>query len=204
MKTCSQFKKEIINKCCQALADVGFTRYRKYDVDLPFDDNFHCWAGLNTGLYSDHLEISPFIGIHVVRLAKLASLGSLKYDRATATYAVHLGTLDCAKDETAFFFRPEWSERLLASEARRLAQLYASCGMGFARSIASYDALLPLLEERVPWLGGYPQRVAACLYLMGQKDRAREFTQAFLAAEPAYFERFARPFLNMLSAEAGD
>ena len=50
----------------------------------------------------------------------------------------------------------------------------------------------------------YPQRVAVCLYLMGQKDRAREFTRAFLAAEPAYFERFARPFLNLLSAEAGD
>jgi len=204
MKGGAEFRKSVIKKCCEELANLGFDRYRMYNCDLQLDGNFHCWVGLNTGLHTTSMEIGPFVGIHAVEVDKLAALDGIKYLRSVATYAVHLGTLDCAKEERAFFFQPEWSEAILTSEARRLAQLYASCGVQFARSIASYDALLPLLEERLSWLGGYPERVAACLYLMGRKDCAREFTQSFLAAKPAYFERFARPFLNLLSGEANE
>jgi hypothetical protein len=204
MKEGSRFRKGVIRACCEALARLGFDHYRMYDVDLPFDEKFHCWVGLNSGLYDQHVEVSPFVGIHAVHVNKLASLGRQKYDRSVATYAVHLGTLDCARDENAFFFRPEWSDAVLESEARRLAHLYATCGVEFARGIASYEALLPLLEERVPWLGGYPERVAACLYLMGRRERAREFTKTFMASKPGSFERFAHPFLAMLSAELGD
>ena len=74
-------------------------------------------------------------------------------------------------------------------------------GMSYARSIADYDTLLPLLKSRVNMLGGYPERVACCLYLMGRFADAREFAVAFLAKEPDYFEGFAKPFLRMIEEE---
>ncbi len=201
MERCNAaFKKRILLQCYDALETMGFTRYRKEDVDWPIHDGFHLWVGLNTGLHPDRLNINPFVGIHVVPLDRLIDkLEGSKYSRSTATYAIHMGELEAAEDEQAFAFGPQQSEGFILSECERLAQLYATAGLDYAKSIASYETLLPLLEGRVEMLGGYPERVATCLYLTGRKSESRKFTEDFLKGKHDYFKGFAVPFLQMLN-----
>ena len=195
------FKQAVLLACYDALAGVGFSRFRKEEVDWPLGGGFHCWVGLNTGLEPMHLDINPFVGVHVVpvermwtalRIGRYAS----KYSRSVATYALHMGEL--TPDEPAFRFIPDAE---IGEEAARLARLYAGAGLAYARSIATYENLLPLLRERVEMLGAYPERVACCLYLMGRKEEARVFTEEFLQRKRSYFEDFAVPFLRMLDEE---
>jgi hypothetical protein len=200
------FKKRILVKCYNALEAAGFTRYRKTEVDWPFIDGFHGWVGLNNALYSDRFCIEPFVGVHSVCIHKLwyeleGNSYPSRYGR-TATYAIHMGELDGVKDEIAFVFGPQQSEGFIDSEVARLAKLYATFGMDYARSIASYDVLLPLFEEELDTLGGYPERYASCLYLMGRKDEARAYVDSFTCPSlPDYFKGFAKPFLAMLDRE---
>lgn len=202
----AQFKKAVMLKVYDAFEAAGFTRFRKEGVDWPLHDGFHAWVGLNTALYPDRVDITPNVGVHVVPIHKLyTSLDKGKYvtpyDRRVATYAINIGTLDAAGDERAFAFGPQQSEAFIDAECRRLARIYATAGLEYARSIASYEALLPLLQENVDSLGGYPERVACCLYLMGRKTEARQFVEEFLERHRDYFEGFAVPFLAMLEAE---
>jgi hypothetical protein len=204
MSACNAaFRDVIVDRCLMALAARGFDRFRKNDVNLHLHDGFYCWVGLNQGLYPDRLWIEPFVGIHTEPIARLyASLDNgkyaVKYNRGVATYAVHMGELEDAKDEFKFAFTPQQSDAFVQSEMDRLADLYATVGLTYAKSIASFEALLPLLKERVPMLGGYPQRVASCLYLMGRKSEARTFVENFLPDHRPVFEGFAIPFLEML------
>jgi len=189
------FKKEVLLKCYDALEAVGFTRYRKEDVDWPMAHGFHCWVGLNTGLEKEHIDVSPFVGVHVVPVMKLyTSLEGRKYSRSVATYAVHMGKL--APKEPTFRFTRQTD---VAAEADRLAHLYADVGLSYAMSIGTYERLLPLLRDRVPMLGAYPERVASCLYLMDRKEEARSFVEEFLQDHRDYFEGFAVPFLKMVN-----
>ncbi len=190
----AKFKQHVLLKCFEALAAIGFIRYRKEDVDWPLEGGFHCWVGLNTGLYDERVEINPFIGIHVVPIMRLCtSLEGRKYSRSVSTYSLHMG--DVSPREQAIEFARETDVEM---QAARLAQLYLHVGLPYAKSIASYELLLPLLQERVPMLGGYPERVASCLYLMGRKEEALIFTEDFMIKEPDYFKCFANPFLKML------
>jgi hypothetical protein len=190
----ASFKQTVLLKCYEAMEASGFTRYRKQDVDWPMEHGFHCWVGLNTGLERDHLNVNPFVCIHVVPIMKFyPSLEGRKYSRSTATYAIHMGSL--SPKESMFRFTRKSD---IAEEANRLARLYVDVGLPYALSIGSYERLLPLLRERVPMLGAYPERVASCLYLMGRKDEARSFTEDFLVDHRDYFERFATPFLKLL------
>lgn len=193
------FKQAVLLKCYDALEATGFTRYRKQDVDWPMEHGFHCWVGLNTGLEKEHLDINPFVGVHVVPIDKLwgrldTGKYAVKYNRGVATYALHMGEL--APKESIFRFTRQSD---VAGEADRLARLYADVGLPYALSISTYERLLPLLRERVPMLGAYPERVASCLYLMGRKEEARSFAEEFLQDHRDYFEGFAVPFLKMLS-----
>jgi hypothetical protein len=202
MRCDATFKESILLRCYDALEQEGFKRFRKHNVDWLIHDAFHCWTGLNTGLYPDYVEISPFVGIHVVPIEKLHVLkGRRRYDRGIATYAIHMGEIAAASNEPAFMFTREQSDSFIDSEARRLAELYATVGLEYACSIASYEALLPLLQSRLDMLGGYPESVASCLYLMGRVTEARNFVERFLAKEPNYFRDFAQPFLRMIEAE---
>jgi hypothetical protein len=191
-------KKAVRLECYNALEQVGFTRFAKEGVDRPLSDGFHCWVGLNTGVYSNLVEINPFVGLHVVPLEKLAaSIKGRRYDRRIATYAVPMGELRMAREEQAFAFTSEQSTSFIASEARRLALLYETAGVEFAASIASYEKLLPYLKERLDMLGGYPESVACSLYLMNKKGEAAAFVRDFAVKEPSYFSGFAAGFLKM-------
>ena len=191
----AEFKQHVLRKCYEALAAVGFLRYRKENVDWPYDKDFHAWVGLNTGLYDERVEVNPFVGIHAVPIMKLyTTLEGRKYTRSVATYAIHMGEL--VPNVSGFEFTHETN---IEKEAERLAQLYLNHGLSYAQSVASYELLLPLLQERVDMLGAYPERVASCLYLMGRIEDARNFTESFLAKNRAYFEGFAIPFLKKIT-----
>lgn len=195
------FKHAVLLQCYEALAAAGFTRFRKEAVDWPLEAEFHCWVGLNTALYATYVGISPFIGLHVVPLEKLwtrlkTGKYPAKYDRAVATIAIQLSEL--APDERAFHFSTDMD---IATEARRLAALYVRAGLPYAEGIASYRALLPMLKDRVGKLGGYPERFACCLYLMGHRDAAKQFVEGFVPDHRDYFEGFALPFISMLERE---
>jgi hypothetical protein len=196
------YKQRVRLRCYDALEAEGFTRFRKEAVDWPLEDGFHCWVGLNTASHRDHVEINPFIGVHVVPIEKIwtqLKMGKYpgKYDRGSATYARHMGQL--APNENAFHFTRQTD---IGVEAARLARLYSTVGLAYARTLGSYEALLPLLQERCEMLGAYPERIASCLYLMGRKKAARDFVKEVLAQHQEYFEGFAVPFMEMLDREA--
>jgi hypothetical protein len=192
------FKQAVLMACYDAISAAGFTRFRKKGVDWAFDGDFHCWVGLNSALESEHVDINPFVGVHVVPIEKLwtaVKVGKYpgKYSRAAATYARHMGEL--TPDEPMFRFTPHTD---VDTEAGRLARLYSSAGLTYARSIAKYELLLPLLQGRVEMRGAYPEKVASCLYLMGRKKEAEDFVRQYLAKNQGYFEGFAVPFLKVL------
>lgn len=194
------YKRAVLLQCYAALEEVGFTHFRKDDVDWPLENGFHCWVGLNNNLEKEYFQINPFVGIHVIPIEKLwtsfKSSGKYpaKYDRGHATYALHMGEL--APGERVFRFTRQTD---IQAEAARLARFYATIGLSYSQSIASYDRLLPMLKERAPTLGAYPERVAACLYLMDRKEEAHAFVEDFLKTHRDYFEEFAIPFLKLLA-----
>lgn len=189
------YKQVVWQHCYDALTAAGFTRFRKESVDWPFGNEFHCWVGLNAAIEPEYVEINPFVGVHAVPIMKLyTALEGRKYNRAIATFAVHMGEL--APKERAFRFTRQTD---VAAEAARLARLYVSVGLPYAESMADYERLLPLLQSRVSMLGAYPERVASCLYLMDRKDEARTFVEEFVKQQPEYFEGFAIPFLKLLT-----
>jgi hypothetical protein len=202
MKKCTaEFRNIILLRCYDKLEQVGFTRYGKESVDFPFDDAFSCWVGLNTGLYPDKLTIHPFVGIHAPPIMKLyTSLERRKYSRRIATYALGIGSLPLAGEALQIHLSPNQNDLFIESEIKRLVHLIIPEGLEYARSIASFEALLPLLESRIDMLGGYPQTVSCCLYYMGRLDEAKSFTEKMLAKEPEFLSAFAIPFLKMLES----
>lgn len=191
--------------CLTSLEDVGFRRYRKDAVDWPLNKEFNGWAGLNMAIDGDGVELNPFVGIHAVAIEKMwMSLSGLKYPGPygkVATYSIHLGEIERLKLERSFAFAPKQSEEFIFGEASRLAKLYVEKGLDFSRSIASYDALLPLLRGRVSMLGGNPQRVSCCLYLLGMKADAERFVESFRQKEPGTFGKYATSFLDYLKSQ---
>jgi hypothetical protein len=193
----AEFKADVVRECCAALESEGFIQYRRGNVDLPLTANFHCWVGLNTRLTPEFVDINPFIGLHSVDIEKLwtsikTGKYKTKYDRGLATYSVHFGTL--LPNEPIFRFSIPSD---IGRDARRLAKIYAKEGVEFSRSIASYESLLPYLLERAPSLGGFPERVASCLYFMNRYDEAEEFITKVMTSQSDYFEGFATSFLRL-------
>ena len=200
------FKKRIMLECFDAFERYGFTRFRKFDVDFPIHDGFHCWVGLNTALYPDKVELTPNIGLHVVPIEKMVCAldkgeYATEYDRGIATYAVNIGELDSVGNERAFAFSPQQSDSFIYSECDRLASIYATSGLQYTKSIASYESLAPLIKKRVSILGGNPERYAACLYLMGRKAEAQEFLNTFPEQYKEFIKGFSIPFLQRIEAE---
>jgi hypothetical protein len=199
MEVCDAAFKRAVRLCCYgALERNGFSRFRREGVDWPLEGGFHCWVGLNTGLYKEYVQINPFVGVHAVPVEKFWTsimIGEQKYDRGHASYAIHLGKI--APHAKVFRFTRATD---IDAEAERLARLYVDVGLPFAKSIATYDALLPLLVKRSESLGAYPYKVAACLFLTGRTGEARLFIEDFMNRHPRdlrQIEKFAIPFLAL-------
>jgi hypothetical protein len=184
------------------LKEAGFTEYRRNAVDHDLENGFRCWVGLNCGQSRNSVQINPFVGVHSVPIEKLwTGLKAGKYpgkcSRGVATVARHMGELQ--PDEAVFRFDQRTD---LIAESRRLAMSYCSVGLPFARSIATYSALLPMLQQRVETLGAYPERLASCLILLGRQEEVLAFVHDFAARHHDYFEGFAAPFIERISHQA--
>lgn len=164
--------KSIENSCAAALSQVG-VKVKSGTGTLPIGNAFSGWVGLNSGRHKGFIRINPFVGVHCQQIMKLVASASGKKYRPSelATFSIYLGEL-CPEVSQFVFNDGDDSTK----EAERLASTIEEFGFPYMRKIASYDALLPLLEKRVPTLGGYPQRYAAALYLSGKIDMALEFT----------------------------
>lgn len=200
------YKRKVEDACDQAFVALGYKRPRRGAILLEIDEDFLGWVGLNEGNYTDFLRINPFIGIHCIPVMQMAKeLAGEKYKTGhIATYAIHLGEL--IPDVDAFEFHPVEGEAGIELEAKRLANTVHKHGELYMRKIASYGSLIPLLEERVPMFGGYPERVAAAHYINGNPCAARQFVleRRMNYAEDEdktcqeHFNKFAEPFLAML------
>lgn len=196
----AKFAAAVIQQCLVALVARGFRRVRKDKVDWPIDADFSSWVGLNRGLHVDRVTVNPFVGLHAIRIEmEVARLDGEKYPGPHgpfATYALHLGELDRIGDAQAFAFAPSQRSSFIDAECDRLAELFYSVGLEYSRSIASYNALLPLLQQRVNSLGGAPERLACCLRMMRRDSEAESFVRDFMNGEPDYFEPFGNAFLD--------
>lgn len=199
------FKKEILLQCYNALEKAGFSRFSKFNADWKIDNSFNCWVGLNSALYPDRVELTLNVGLHVKPIEELFcemdnGEYSTEYDRKIATHSVSVGMLDAVSDEEpAFSFSPEQDQFFISSECERLARLYSTAGLEYAKSIASYGKLAPLIKDQVDTLGGNPERYACCLYLMGCKSDAINFLLEFPEEYKKYIKGFSIPFLKELN-----
>jgi hypothetical protein len=196
-----KFLHEIEEAVVSALTPVGFRRLPRGAIVCELASNFLGWVGLNRGNHGSMVRINPFVGVHATDVMKLvAKLDGERYvPGALATYAIHLGEL--LPDELTFEFHVGES---LTDEANRLAGHIANTAVDYMKSIAGYGALLPLVEHRMPLLGGYPERYAAILHLSGRTEAAREFVSGVLARRESLaryssdsFARFGQNFLDM-------
>jgi hypothetical protein len=163
-----KFIDEVGIACNSALASVGFQIPRRTTRVIPISDDIYGWVGLNRYKAGEAWQINPFIGLHSVSIMRLwfelSSRPKLKYLLGeAATAAVHLGEL--APDLDGFRF--EQAEPL-EGEARRLAKAVVEHGLPWMQEHASFEALLVLFKEREAMLGGYPERIAVVLFLLGR------------------------------------
>ena len=204
----ADFAKDVLRSCESALVSVGFRKIRQQSVVYNLSSDFLGWVGLNYGYEGSAVRINPFVGVHCIPMMRLIEeLSGFKYQLGRhATYAVHLMVID--QDVAVFDFLPGDD---LDEKAKALASVLIRVAVPFMEEFATLDALLPVLRYRVPELGGFPQRVAVTLYLMGDREGAASFVKE-RRAEYAddeevvreHFDRFAIPFLRLLAGESSD
>jgi hypothetical protein len=183
--------------CYRSLARCGFVRYERWSIDWPFDEHFHCWARVNVREADRHCEVEPMIGIHATHIER--GWTALKVGRYRSVYRRSLATVACSLLPIAGLSRPLTIRAHEAGEqdVENLVDLYRDVGLAFAQGMAAYDALAPMLRQRVGALGGNPERLALCLHLLDRRDEAIAFVSEFARTRPAYFEGFAEPFLAL-------
>ncbi len=204
MTSKSELKKSILRNCLSAFKNHDFNILKSGNVTKKVDNDFLVWVGLNVAVYDSYIEINPFVGIHCVPIMKLISeLEGEKYSKGRyATFAMHLGNI--CPEVNAFHF---YEDTEIDSEALRLVETVNEYGVSHISSFASYDSLLPILEENIPSFGGFPQRVAVCLLLMGKANSAIEFVERKRCEYQKnkilseHFERFAIPFIEYVKKQ---
>jgi len=199
-----KFLNALEDVCDSELCKVGFNRLRRGSVIWQFDSDFLGWIGLNTGNHGSLVRLNPFVGIHVVEIMELsATLSDRKYVKGgIATYAIHLGEL--VPNIPTFEFEVGAD---LTTEAKRLAQTIFDVGLGYMKSINNYEALTPLLYERMPTLGGYPERYLLSLYCSGKKELANELARKIIGEDEKLIDystpsitAFCKAYLEFASA----
>lgn len=201
------FTKKITLKLCDALETQGFTRFRKEWVDWPIHDGFHCWVGLVVSHERDRVYVIPNVGVHVVPLERLVCKidgnPKRKYNRIIASYALPLSFFADLTNEQWVTITHSITESAIDYQCEKLAKIYATNGLEYARSIASYETLARLIEPIVDTLGGKPERYAGCLYLNNRKQDARDFLLNFPAKDRPYIEEFADRIIRLIDEELG-
>jgi len=202
-----KFLKTIDDKCEAELVDLGFKRPRRGAIYLEINPAFIGWVGLNQGNHGEIVNINPNVGIHCVPAEKLwrdlVRDNSRPYRKGeSATFSLPLGSLAPREIDAIQFLVDVPTER----EARRLSLLVGEYGVPWMLEHASYDALIPLLEQHFAHLPNYPERLAAMYYFSGDVSKAAELIDGVrdrLLTEQSetglkHFNKFAVPFLEML------
>lgn len=199
-----KFKRQVLDACETALVKRGFRRVRMHGVALDITADFKGWIGLCDGIYIDHVLITPSVGIHCIPLMRLVyALDEMSYKVSqVATFAYPARMVK--RGVEPFVFR---SEEDLTPEAERLASTIAQC-TPFMRDFANYEAIASISKWRSEGLGGYPERAAVALYLMGRADEAKAWLdiqlQHFRLKERTTFEpfeRFAAKLLHLIDTQ---
>lgn len=201
----SKFRRRVLDACEAALTRRGFSRVRMHRNVLEISTDFQGWIGLCDGIYHDQVRITPALGVHCVPLMRLiCSTTGTRYRRsefASIAYALS----DVKKGVAPFEFT---SEESLVTESERLASTMERYGIPFMRAFASYEAVVSVSKARSGILGGYPEKAAAALYLMGRSDEARKWLDMQrepyrLDDAPAWqpFETFAAKLLQIMDEE---
>lgn len=205
MSSNSNFSRVVLDACESALVRRGFRKLRLHSVVHDINKDFLGWVGLNHGREGVAVRINPFVGIHCIPMMRLvAELAGSKYQVGRyATFAVHLGEID--PNFHPFDFS---SGTDIAVKADDMADHLCRQAIPFMEKHGNYDTLLPVLTQRLQELGGFPQRVAAGLYLTGRREEALEFVRQrrseYLTDEDAVresFDRFSIPFLELVSGQ---
>lgn len=187
-----KFPAEVESACDNALMLFGFQSRRRGSPLVVINEDFYGWVGLNKSRSADAVRIDPFVGLHCIPVMRLwyeldTDLSKKKYVAGdTATAAVHLGEL--GPHLNAFVFDPSQG---LEDEARRLASAVAEFGLPWMKAHANLDSLLVLLREREETLGGFPERVAIALFLLGRFDELSDYLNRRLeeyARKPAWLQ----------------
>jgi hypothetical protein len=167
----AKFRDEFLDTCRKMFVDAGFQSPRKWTINLGITDDFLGWVGLNSGLYPDHVFLSPFIGIHVVPIQRLLDEDrGRKYRKgASATISMHMGEL--TPKEKVFYVTRENKDL----EAARLVSLIGREAVPWMHMHATYEALLPHLDKKLSWLNGNPEKYAATLSALGRLEEMRQF-----------------------------
>lgn len=199
-----KFKRRVLDACEAALVRHGFRRVRMHTIALDISPDFQGWVGLNTGLYHDRVCVAPAVGIHCVPLMRLiCSLDERHYKVSDiATFAFSLNTFKKGIDPFNFM-----SEEDLEHESERLAS-FVEQYVPLMRDFSSYEAVVAVSKWRSDMLGGYPEKAAAALFLMGRSEEAR----AWLAIQLEHFrlkerstfepfEEFASRLLHLIETE---
>lgn len=175
------FADQVISACNAALVKAGFQLSRRTTRIIPLTGDIYGWVGLNRSKTGDAVRIDPFVGLHSVPIMRLwyelDTNRNLRYLLGqTATAAVHLGEL--APDTRIFLFEPGSAPD---TEAQRLAETVTNLGLPWMRAHARTESLLALFREREAMLGGYPERIAVSLFLLGRFDELSAYLDARLA-----------------------
>lgn len=201
------FLKELDAACESALVALGFKRPRRGTIFLEIRPDFLGWVGLNIGNHGDMVRVNPNIGIHCERIERLRcelSRGVSYKKGKSATYVLPLGT-QVPKEMDAFRFMVGAP---LEPEARRLSLVIGEYGVPWMVKHASYESLIPVLEQSFSKLPNYPWRLAAAYFYAGYPERAARFTHDVLRKFEIegedvllnHFKPFAEPFLQMVEA----
>ena len=198
----TKFANFVEKECTKALVREGFESPRMRTRYIQLNEEFLGWVGLNRGNYADYLQINPFIGIHCIPIMKMVKeLQGAKYKIGeTATFAIHMGEI--APNVKQYIFQDETN---ITEVATRLSAEIMEFALPWMTKNASFESLLPKIEQKVDMLGGNPQWYASGLFLSGQEQNAKEFVQKRTDlfdkedhGQYSIYYRFAEPFFEMV------
>lgn len=190
-------RKTVCLALVEALERKGFDRYRKECVDWPLTQTVSMWVGLGVSSENGICSVYPNIGIHAPEIDKIAWGNGYRRNVVTCS-PTPLGSLtSISEEEPAFAFDLCSSTNFIRSESDRLAGLFRNNGIEAMQPLANYPTIEVEIKDCVPYLGGAPERYAACLYVNGKEKELIEHIEWCEHGEHSrYLSEFACYFRN--------
>lgn len=188
-----------------ALVGQGFLRLRKYCLVFPIDDEFDGWIGLSrrtkhAGLGT--IELHAGWGIHCPRIERFVFAGrGEKYKRGESCTVSLCESIDPPPRHVRFTAAED-----IAQKADEVARFYRHQVVPSMRKHASYDAIIPSLEENADRRGGWDQSLLLAYLFAGRGDQVKGYVQDRLraCAEDEQYAAYYRPFLSRFIEEFGE